>query len=120
MAYYETSVKADLDEFVAFVEDSLDRQSSSISREYGRDLEIGSSRARFSVFERYSMAGSNRVSLSILFVERDGYVDLTGVSSGGSQAMFWKINTIGEESFLDTLKEAVWEYQNSSGYQQEE
>ena len=120
MASYEVSVRADFAGFVAFVEDSLCRQSSSISMEYGRDLEIGGSRARFSVFERYSMAGGNRVSLSILFAERDGYVDVTGVSSGGSQAVFWKINTLGEEGFLDTLKEAVREYQNYNRYQEEE
>ena len=107
MASYERSVKADFAEFVAFVENSVEDQSSSISREYGRDFEIGGARARFSVFERYSMVGGNRVSLSVLFVERDGYVDVTGVASGGSQAVFWKINTIGEEGFLDTLREAV-------------
>ena len=67
----------------------------------------GFPRARFSVFERYSMAGGNRVSLSILFAERDGYVDVTGVSSGGSQAVFWKINTVGEEAFIKKLDELL-------------
>jgi hypothetical protein len=29
------------------------------------------------------------------------------VTSGGSQAMFFKVNTLGEESFLDTLSQAL-------------
>ena len=30
---------------------------------------------------------------------------LSAITSGGSQAMFFKLNTWGEEAFLDTLRE---------------
>lgn len=60
------------------------------------------------VFERYSYLGNNRVSMNVtLFQERGGPVQLTAITSGGSQAMFFKINTFGEEAFLDKLREIL-------------
>ena len=48
--------------------------------------------------------GGNRVSMSVtLFQAGDGPVQVCAITSGGSQAMFFKINTLGEESFLQTL-----------------
>ena len=35
---------------------------------------------------------------------------LSAITSGGSQAMFFKINTWGEEAFLDTLRELAERY----------
>ena len=60
------------------------------------------------VFERYSYIGGNRVSLNVvLFQGEDGKIDLSAISSGGSQAMFFKFNTFGEEAFLDKLRELL-------------
>ena len=44
--------------------------------------------------------------LNLLF-GRDDAIELTAVSSGGSQAMFFKLNTLGENAFLDRLREIV-------------
>ena len=35
---------------------------------------------------------------------------LSAITSGGSQAVFWKINTMGEESFLDKVIELAESY----------
>ena len=52
--------------------------------------------------------GKNRVSMSVtLFSSGNGPVHLCAITSGGSQAMFFKINTWGEESFLDKLKAII-------------
>lgn len=52
--------------------------------------------------------GGNRVSLNVtLFQVGDGPVELSAITSGGSQAMFFKINTLGEEAFLDKLREIL-------------
>ena len=60
------------------------------------------------VFERYSMIGKNRVSLNVtLFQGPDGKIRLSAITSGGSQAMFFKVNTFGEEAFLDKLDEIL-------------
>ncbi len=54
------------------------------------------------------MLGGNRLSLTVtLFQAEDGPVYLSGISAGGSQAMFFKVNTFGEEAFLDKLRELL-------------
>jgi hypothetical protein len=60
------------------------------------------------VFERYSMAGGNRLSLSVtLFQDATGSIDCSAITSGGSQAAFFKLNTWGEESFLDRFRAVI-------------
>ena len=68
----------------------------------------GSSRCAVLVFERYSYAGGNRVSMNVtLYQDGSGPVQLCAITSGGSQAVFFKVNTWGEETFLDTLRDAL-------------
>ena len=35
----------------------------------------------------------------------NGPIHLSAITSGGSQALFFKVNTFGEEAFLDKLRE---------------
>lgn len=42
-----------------------------------------------------------------LFQAGNGPIQLSAITSGGSQAMFFKVNTLGEESFLDKLRELL-------------
>lgn len=52
--------------------------------------------------------GGNRVSLNVtLFQKGDGPIHMSAITSGGSQALFFKANTFGEEAFLNKLKEIV-------------
>ena len=74
----------------------------------GSDFKDADARCSVRVFERYSYMGGNRVSLNVtLFQAGDGPVELSAISSGGSQAIFFKINTLGEEAFLDKLREIL-------------
>jgi hypothetical protein len=57
--------------------------------------------------ERYSMIGGNRVSLNITLIGNGNNLFISGITSGGSQAVLFKINTFGEESFLDCLREII-------------
>ncbi|NED63299.1 hypothetical protein G3I15_20435, partial [Streptomyces sp. SID10244] len=50
--------------------------------------------------ERYSMAGANRLSLTVTLVGRERDLGLVAITSGGSQAIFWKVNSYGEDAFL--------------------
>ena len=43
-----------------------------------------------------------------LFQADGGPVQLSAITAGGSQALFWKVNTFGEEAFLDKLREVLW------------
>ena len=56
------------------------------------------------MYERYSWTGGNRVSMNMTLVGRGQDLFLTAITSGGSQAMFFKVNTWGEEAFLDTIQ----------------
>ena len=49
----------------------------------------------------------DRVALSLTLAGNGDQLYLTAITAGGSQAMFFKINTWGEESFLDTLASVV-------------
>jgi len=53
--------------------------------------------------------GSNRVSLNVTLFQAapDAPVQLSAITSGGSQAVFFKINTWGEEAFLEKLREIL-------------
>ena len=60
------------------------------------------------VFERYSWTGGNRVSLTVtLFRSGTGPLCLSAIATGDSQATFFKFNTIGEEAFLDKIRELI-------------
>ena len=47
------------------------------------------------------------MSLTLTLLSDGNEIHLSGITSGGSQAMFFKINTVGEEAFLETLERAV-------------
>ncbi|GAB17728.1 hypothetical protein GOEFS_037_00310 [Gordonia effusa NBRC 100432] len=51
--------------------------------------------------------GGNRVSLSITLAGQGNDLFLSAITSGGSQAVFFKMNTMGEEAFLSRLIDAV-------------
>jgi len=65
------------------------------------------------VYERYSMLGKNRVSLNITLIGEGDKLFLSMISAGGSQAVFFKINTLGEESFLQKAIGVVEKYKRS-------
>ena len=81
--------------------------SASASYEDGSDYTAGEVRCAVRVYERYSYMGSNRVSLNLTLVGKGEELFLSAITSGGSQAVFWKVNTWGEEAFLDKLMELV-------------
>lgn len=109
MAKYERRLNGDFDEVLNLCERAV-MKSASASYEDGSDLERNGFRLAVRVYERYSMIGSNRVSLNLTLAGYGGELFLTAITSGGSQAVFFKINTLGEESFLETLRYEVDRY----------
>ena len=92
------------------IEDGIQKGSISATLEDGSDYQAGDTQVAVRVFERYSWLGSNRVSLSVTLAGRGEDLFLSAITSGGSQAVFFKINTWGEEAFLDALRGIVEEY----------
>ena len=108
MAKFEQTLSGNFDEILQTIEEGILDGSRSASLEESSDFRSGDARCSVRVFERYSYMGGNRVSLNVVLFQngRDG-IDLSAITSGGSQAMFFKINTWGEEAFLDKLKEIL-------------
>ncbi len=108
MAKLERRLSGDFDQILKNIHNGILNGSMSASLEDRSDFQIGDARCSVLVFERYSYAGGNRVSMNVtLFQKGGGEIMLSAITSGGSQAMFFKVNTWGEESFLDKLRELL-------------
>ena len=108
MAKFEQVLQGNFDKIVHYVEDGILKGSLSASLEEQSDFVAGDSRCAVRVFERYSYMGGNRLSLSVTFFQHaQDAVYMSAITAGGSQALVFKVNTLGEEAFLEKLKELV-------------
>ena len=93
------------DTLLRTIEDGILGGSVSATLEGSEDMREGNARCAVRVFERYSWVGGNRLSLSVTLFQNDGGpVRVSAITAGGSQALFWKVNTWGEETFLDKFR----------------
>ena len=107
MAKYEKVVYGDFDSILEKLNDVVMNGSTSASYEDGSDFSQGDFRCAVRIYERYSWTGGNRVSMSLTLAGSGGEYFLSAITSGGSQGMFFKMNTMGEEAFLETIAEVV-------------
>ena len=112
MAKYESRLQGSFDDLLRRVDDGIIKGSISASYEDGSDYRKNDLRCAIRVYERYSMIGKNRVSLNVALIGNDNELFISAITSGGSQAVFLKINTFGEESFLDQIINIVERYKN--------
>jgi len=112
MAKYESALSGDFYTALNYIETGILKGSVSASKEDESDFQVGNVRCAVRVYERYSIIGKNRVSLNITLVGAENNLFLSAITSGGSEAIFFKINTFGEESFLDQLAKIVETYKN--------
>lgn len=110
MAKLECELSGNFDELLQAVDSAAMSHSSSASKEDESDFTLPSCQCAVRVYERYSVMGSNRVSLNVTLLQSDGRIFLSAISSGGSQAMFFKVQTLGEESFLECFADAMQKY----------
>lgn len=95
----------DFDRVLTYLHDGILEGSASATYEDGSDYASSEVRCAVRVYERYSAFGSNRVSLNLTLMGRGEELFLSAITSGGSQAVLFKLNTVGEEAFLDKLME---------------
>jgi len=107
MAHYEQQLAGDVDAFIAHLDQQIAAGSISAKFEDTADLRLGTARTMVRVYERYSVMGGNRVSLNVSVLAVDGTLAVSAITSGGSQAVFWKLNTFGEEAFLKKAVQAI-------------
>ena len=105
MAKSEFTLAGNFDEILGAIENGILTGSVSASLEDKTDWQFDTVRCAVRVFERYSVIGKNRVSLNVTMVGQGDKVYLSAISSGGSQAVIFKINTLGEDAFLECINE---------------
>lgn len=105
MAKYEYRFQGNFDRALSRLHDGILGGSVTASYEDGSDYAAGGLRCAVRVYERYSVAGGNRLSLTLTLVGAGENLFLSAIAAGGSQGMFLKLNTFGEEAFLDKVRE---------------
>lgn len=112
MAKYEKALVGNFNELLNWLNNDITNGSISVSYEDGSDITMGQVKLAVRVYERYSMTGGNRVSLNITIIgDGDGQnLFVSAITSRGSQALFFKINTIGENAFLKLCIDSVEKY----------
>lgn len=110
MAKIECELRGEFSVILSTIDNAVMSGSVSASREDSSEFSLNNCRCVVRVYERYSFFGGNRVSLSITLLQVDERIKLSAITSGGSQAVFLKLNTVGEETFLETIREAVQKF----------
>ncbi len=111
VAKYEREIRGDFQDLLDWLHNDITERSPTATYEDGSDHRIGETRLAVRVYERYSMAGSNRVSLNITLMGAGGNsFSFPQLLPGGSQAVFFKVNIVGEEAFLDLCRTSVEKY----------
>jgi|LSQX01.2.fsa_nt_gb hypothetical protein len=113
MAKYENTLTGNFDDFVRYMDNAITSGSMTATFEDGSDFTVSNARVSVRVYERYSMIGGNRVSLNLTILGIKDQIAVSAITSGGSQAMFFKINTFGEEAFLDECASAIDHYSSA-------
>jgi hypothetical protein len=110
VAHYDQVFTGDVDDFVAHLDRQIPQGSVTAKLEDSADHSIGDARMVVRVYERYSALGGNRVSLCISVLTVGQELAVTAITSAGSTAMFFKMNTFGEEAFLNRARDAISSY----------
>ncbi len=110
MAKLEAELKGNFDVIIQDINSAIVAHSSTATLEDKSFFRTENSRCAVHVYERYSFTGQNRVSMSVTLIEADGRIFASAITSGGSQAMIFKINTVGEKSFLELVKDVFNRY----------
>ncbi len=109
MAKLEITLQGDFDKITDDLIRCIRGGSLTASLEEHSDFRTKNGRCAVYVFERYSFWGGNRLSLTITLYQDygDPRIYASAITAGGSQAMFFKMNTLGEETFLEEAEDAL-------------
>ena len=103
MAKLERKLTGKFETVLTYLHDEILKGSVTASYEDGSDYANGETHCAVRVYERYSYLGGNRVSLALTLVGHGTDLFLSAITSGGSQAIMFKVNKWGEEAFLKNL-----------------
>lgn len=109
MAKYERRFRGDFDTVLRWFHNGILNSSTTARFEDGSDYASGNVRCAVRVYGRYSVAGGNRLSLTLTLMGTENSLFLSAFAAGGSQRIFFKFNTFGEEAFLDKVRKLAEE-----------
>lgn len=112
MAKSKYRLTGDFSKLYHHIKNEILATSTSASLEDEEYLTEGDVHIGILVFERYSYSGGNRLSLQVTIIESHQNIKVIGISSGGSNALFFKVNTFGENAFLDKLEDAIHSFKS--------
>ena len=103
MAQYTTTVKGKLDQLRKYILRNEPLLGATITLE--EEISGSADEVKYWVgtFERYAALGENRSSLNVVLMEMKDGIRVIATASGGSQAMFLKINHWSDDNFLDAF-----------------
>lgn len=107
MAKLERAFTGDFDGVLERLNGAILQGSVTASLEDSADFTLGQTRIAVRMYERYSAFGGNRVAMCITLAGEGEALHLTAVTAGGSQAMFFKFNTLSDQAFLDSIADLV-------------
>jgi len=107
MAKFESYLNGDFNTILSAIEQGVIQGSVSATLENGSNYASGHFRCAVRVFERHSMMSKSRVSMNVTLMDDGQRLFLSAITAGGSAAMFFKINTFGEENFLREIERVV-------------
>lgn len=110
MAKVEMELHGDFDQTLEYFHKGILDGSMSASFEDESYWQRSGVRCCVRVYERFSMTGGNRLSMTLTLVGDGEELFLSAITAGGSQGLLLKFNTWGEESFLNTLRKLAERY----------
>ena len=93
----------DFDQVLNYLHDGILNSSTSASYKGGSEYRCGDVRCTVRVYERYTLVGNNRLSLTVMLAGQGGRLFLSGISAAGGSGIV-DMFPWGEENFLNVLK----------------
>ncbi len=103
MAKFEIELQGTFNDWVRWLDEDIPQMNVTSKLEEALDRVDETTKIAIRAYERYSAIGNNRLGLTVVLLESGGKLWMSAVTTGGSQAMFFKINTFGEESFINAF-----------------
>ena len=110
MAKVEMELHGDFDQTLEYFHKGILDGSMSASFEDESYWQRSGVRCCVRVYERFSMTGGNRLSMTLTLVGDGEELFLSAITAGGSQGLLLKFNTWGEVSFLNSLRKLAERY----------
>ena len=114
MAKREFKLTGSFDSLLETLHKEILGGSISATFQDGSNFTAGDVRCAVRVYERHSIIGNTRLGANLTLLGVGDELSLSIISAGGSGAIFFKVNTWGEEAFTDEISGIVnrWKKQN--------